>query len=249
MSDQNTEDQVFNQEGESTQPYRRIGQGFCGSVWSCPQVPSASDDSSSTTAIKREDGGPGRFLRNDYHMHQLILQSLERCPEELRVFTVPRFHAFIPQSHPGWDDGRVLGRFPAGYTSCNVLFSERIPPMPEPIQKLLVDKFCPKTPESLTSQICADEQNQDCLVRPYLGRTKHGPRKISNLLLQPAQLPATPRPDARAGPVSSCSGLRDGHGKSFGVLALGCRDRRERRRVRPSSSTTSAIRRRPTCPQ
>ncbi|KAK8078670.1 zinc finger domain-containing protein [Apiospora saccharicola] len=174
MIDQKTENQVFNHESLSTQPYRRIGQGFCGSVWSCPQAPSATGDSSATTAIKREDGGPGRSLRNDYDMHQLVLRSLDQCPEELRMFTVPQCHAFIPPSHSGWDDGRVLGRFPAGYTSCNVLISERIPPMPEPIRNLLVDKFCPKNPESLPAQIRADEQNQDCLVRPYLGRTKHG---------------------------------------------------------------------------
>ncbi|KAK8135093.1 hypothetical protein PG984_007105 [Apiospora sp. TS-2023a] len=174
MNDRKTQDQVFTQESLSTQPYRRIGQGFCGSVWSRPQAPSASGDSSATTAIKREDGGPGRSLRNDYDMHQLILCSLEQCPEELRMFTVPHCHAFIPPNHSGWDDGRVLSRFPPGYTPCNVLISERIPPMPEPIRNLLVDKFCPKTPESLPAQIRADEQNQDCLVRPYLGRTKHG---------------------------------------------------------------------------
>ncbi|KAK7919891.1 zinc finger protein-domain-containing protein [Apiospora marii] len=163
MNDQKTEDQAFNQESLSTQPYRRIGQGFCGSVWSCPQSPSASGDSNATTAIKREDGGPGRSLRNDYDMHQLILRSLEQCPEELRVFTPPRMGR-RPRVVP----------VPRRIHPCNILISERIPPMPEPIRNLLVDKFCPKTPESLPAQIRADEQNQDCLIRPYLGRTKHG---------------------------------------------------------------------------
>lgn len=45
---------------------RRIGQGFCGTVWA----------SYTGNAHKREDGGPGRSLRNDYNMHQKAIESL-----------------------------------------------------------------------------------------------------------------------------------------------------------------------------
>ncbi|KAK7949320.1 uncharacterized protein PG986_010206 [Apiospora aurea] len=137
--------------------YRRIGQGFCGSVWSAPEDPSRSTDPARAIAIKREDGGPGRSLVNDYNRHGDILEAVHECPKDLRVFT------------------RLLRRFPAGYTPRNALFTERIPPMPERVRNLLIDKFCPTTHDaSLPAKIRADAQNRDCLVRQYLGRTKHG---------------------------------------------------------------------------
>jgi len=49
---------------------RRIGAGFCGSVWA-PRT--ASENAHS---FKREDGGPGRSVYNDYVMHQKILSAL-----------------------------------------------------------------------------------------------------------------------------------------------------------------------------
>ncbi|KAK8124203.1 hypothetical protein PG999_004121 [Apiospora kogelbergensis] len=160
---------VFAEQSLVQQPYRRIGAGFCGSVWS-PDFTTTS----TTVAIKREDGGPGRSLLNDYNIHQTIIQSLESCPLELRTFTVPQCLAFVPKEHPGWQDGKVLARFPPGYEACNILISERIPPMPADVRNRIIDKFCPSNPPSLPDQIRADDKNRDCLVRPYLGRSKHG---------------------------------------------------------------------------
>ena len=51
--------------------YREIGKGFCGSFWT---LPTPVEDQK---AIKREDGGPGRFLSKDYQMHKTILQHLQ----------------------------------------------------------------------------------------------------------------------------------------------------------------------------
>ncbi|KAK8093438.1 hypothetical protein PG997_000123 [Apiospora hydei] len=162
---------------ENLPTYRRIGQGFCGSVWSAPEDPSTSTDPARAVAIKREDGGPGRSLVNDYSRHTDILDAVHKCPKDLRVFTVPRFLAWLEKL--AWNtratDQRLLRRFPAGYTPCDALFTERIPPMPERVRNLLIDKFCPTTPDAaLPAKIRADAQNRDCLVRPYLGRTKHG---------------------------------------------------------------------------
>jgi hypothetical protein len=43
--------------------FYKIGTGFCGTVWT------STDDSLKNYAFKREDGGPGRSLLNDYDMH------------------------------------------------------------------------------------------------------------------------------------------------------------------------------------
>ncbi|KAE8853942.1 hypothetical protein HRS9122_00934 [Pyrenophora teres f. teres] len=44
---------------QSNGKYRCIGKGFCGSIWT---VESSQDKDNQQTAIKREDGGPGRAL-------------------------------------------------------------------------------------------------------------------------------------------------------------------------------------------
>ncbi|TID20754.1 hypothetical protein E2P81_ATG05383 [Venturia nashicola] len=42
--------------------YRCIGKGFCGSVW--------ASESFGGSAMKREDGWPGRSVKKDYEMHK-----------------------------------------------------------------------------------------------------------------------------------------------------------------------------------
>ncbi|KAI4248858.1 MAG: hypothetical protein L6R40_000870 [Gallowayella cf. fulva] len=63
--------------------YRRIGMGFCGSVWAAEP---GSDD---VCAIKREDGGPGRSLWMDYLMHREVFKALVACQSRV---SVPRCH-------------------------------------------------------------------------------------------------------------------------------------------------------------
>jgi hypothetical protein len=148
---------VIQQDSTSTK-FRRIGQGFCGSVWAAEE---------GTTAVKREDGGPGRSLLNDYNMHKLVLETT--LMENLSV-CVPRWPTFVTHSNIWWNMNLV--RFPTGYTTCNALCSERIPPLPQQVRDLLVDGYCPAV---LTATIKANDADRDCLVRPYLGR-----RKIQN---------------------------------------------------------------------
>jgi hypothetical protein len=50
---------------ETSAKYRCIGKGFCGTV--C-----ALDGG---YALKREDGGPGRSLQNDFDMHLKLLEA------------------------------------------------------------------------------------------------------------------------------------------------------------------------------
>ena len=90
-------------------PYRRIGQGFCGTVWAA---------STTGNAVKREDGGPGRSLHNDFVMYRRILDSFSAAPASSSCTTtttastttsaytprarVPQCHRYIPAGDTTW---------------------------------------------------------------------------------------------------------------------------------------------------
>ena len=142
---------------ESIQMYRRIGHGHCGSVWTLDDV----------NALKREDGGPGRDLFNDYETHQKILASPSSRANELRI-QIPGCYQFINSNDLTWWNKQVA-RFPSEFQPCNTLVTERIPPFPEGVRLNLIDKYCPT---HLRDLIKASKPDQDCLIRPYLGRRR-----------------------------------------------------------------------------
>ncbi|PYI22751.1 hypothetical protein BO99DRAFT_259127 [Aspergillus violaceofuscus CBS 115571] len=148
--------------------YQRIGAGFCGTVWT--RSPTGS-------AIKREDGGPSRSLANDFTMHNQAYEAflsfsdakrnMRNPPTQLQA-RIPQCHKYItPQDQSWWDTN--LRWFPDGYTACNAILSERIPPFPEHTRRLLVDRYCP--PE-LRQDIHRSASNEACLIRPYIGRKR-----------------------------------------------------------------------------
>ncbi|KAF2668733.1 hypothetical protein BT63DRAFT_426003 [Microthyrium microscopicum] len=134
---------------------REIGKGNCGSVWA---------SSEANFCFKREDGGPGRSLHNDYIMHKKVLETL---PAEATV-QVPNCHEYIGQDDELWWRNQ-LHRFPKGRQPCNVLITERVPAFSKPVREKLIDLFCPETGKAVIYTSKADE---DCIVRPYLGRRR-----------------------------------------------------------------------------
>jgi len=96
--------------------YRCIGKGFCGSVW-------AAEDGTNH-AIKREDGGPGRSVTNDYNMHLQIIRSANQHRPSM-LLAIPQCQSLIYSNNMWWVEN--LHRFPAGFTECRALISERIP--------------------------------------------------------------------------------------------------------------------------
>lgn len=155
----------------SSVPFCLIGSGFCGSVW----APVGEENS---FALKREDGGPGRSLANDHDMHRRILTSLDQLnrkpPASLsQQVQVPRCFHFIDAGNTAWWSENLL-RFPKGYSPCNILQSERIPPLSLLIRERLIAKYCPM---ALIDEIKASVSNKSCLVRPYLGRRRHGAQR------------------------------------------------------------------------
>lgn len=150
---------------ENDATLRIIGKGACGTVW-------ASSEKGS--ALKREDGGPGRSLRNDFDMHRQVLQSFQELRNlgKLRQMhlkiQIPACYEFIESTDQNWWTVNQR-RFPPGYMPCNILHSQRIPPFSEPTRKLLIDNYCPP---KIAPEISTSEANKDCLIRPYLGRRR-----------------------------------------------------------------------------
>lgn len=136
----------------------KIGQGFCGTVWA----------SSTGPAFKREDGGPARSLRNDFEMHQRVLQGFQKFTQLHLRIQIPACYDFIKSTDRIWWSMNQR-KFPPGYTPCNIILSQRIPPFPESTRQLLISSFCPT---NITQQILNSEPDKDCLVRPYLGRRR-----------------------------------------------------------------------------
>ncbi|OJJ42292.1 hypothetical protein ASPZODRAFT_147596 [Penicilliopsis zonata CBS 506.65] len=141
--------------------FHNIGRGFCGTVWST---------ASPGPAFKREDGGPQRSLANDFTMHKRLLEAFVTAKQNgihIRV-KIPQCDTFItPDQHDWWREN--LPRFPEGYTPCNMIQAQRIPPFKEPTRRLLVEKFCP---DEIQKEIVSSRPNEACLVRAYLGRRR-----------------------------------------------------------------------------
>ncbi|KAE8153311.1 zinc finger protein-domain-containing protein [Aspergillus avenaceus] len=147
--------------------YTRIGSGFCGTVWA-----KGIED----LAIKREDGGPSRSLTNDFTMHKraldafLKLSCIERRDRDELLQTqvrIPQCYSFLTPHDTWWK--KNLASFPPGYSSCNAICSERIPPFPENTRTLLVERYCPA---EIRDQILSSASNRACLIRPYIGRKR-----------------------------------------------------------------------------
>ncbi|RDW81268.1 zinc finger protein [Aspergillus mulundensis] len=147
-------------------PLRRIGAGFCGTVWAAEERGSA---------FKREDGGPHRSLLHDFQTHQHILHcmhqtDLTEAPETKQTqynINIPLCHGYIDPLDAWWKNN--LARFPEGYEPCNTIHAQRIPPVPEATRRFLTEQYCP---EPLRANILASDANRDCMIRPYLGRRR-----------------------------------------------------------------------------
>lgn len=66
----------------------RIGAGHCGTVWS-------SDVPSGALALKREDGGPGRSLKNEFFVQSEVSVATIPPAARLSQTLVPRCLDFL----------------------------------------------------------------------------------------------------------------------------------------------------------
>ncbi|KAJ4371199.1 hypothetical protein N0V83_004415 [Neocucurbitaria cava] len=160
----------------AAQDYRCIGKGFCGSVWALEGNPGHA-----CTAIKREDGGPGRSITNDYINHLRVLQAALQHPPATPL-SVPQCHELIQPTDEAWWLQR-LHQFPPGYSACRALLSERIPRVPRIISNKIVDLFCDGN-APLSDFVKSNLDDDACLIRPYLGRRRRHRQETSTSRFQ-----------------------------------------------------------------
>lgn len=149
----------------------KIGAGACGMVFA---------HVGKSTIIKFQRTAK-IDLANDFRQHVKIASCLDRWPvHQVKIPGCLGFH------HPEHEMD-FLGQFPklaeAAQGQVNlptpILVADRILPLPQPVRELLISQFCPP---NLQQQARDSVSNQDCLVRPYLGKTcEVRPQSLFNL--------------------------------------------------------------------
>ncbi|EHK47886.1 hypothetical protein TRIATDRAFT_192157 [Trichoderma atroviride IMI 206040] len=126
--------------------------------------------------MKREDGGPGRSITNEYRVHKRLLECLKSLDTTQIsaifgvsgiLFNIPESEAFIDENAPEWAD--ILPRLPADYAPCKAIISEKIMPVSLPFRRMIINNFIPGVD---TDKILDTQTNKHCLIRPYLGRRR-----------------------------------------------------------------------------
>ena len=147
--------------------FRKIGKGHCGSVW-------APDCTGKASAFKRADGLTGRSIENDSNMHQRIehafIVSQVEHPSRFAQLCILQHRRLISGKDTIWWRSHQ-SMFPAQFEACDTLETERILPLERRTREMLINKFCHP---QIKDTIKASRDDEDCLVRPYLGRRTHG---------------------------------------------------------------------------
>jgi hypothetical protein len=154
--------------------FRCIGKGFCGSVW-------ALESNEAGTAIKREDGGPGRSITNDYNMHIRVQRGSYEYLQPSTALSIPKCHQLVEAANPWWETRPA--QFSAGYSACRALVSERIPAVPRAVSDKVVDLLCEGNTK-LSGFVKSNPDDDSCLIRPYLGRRRRHKQGASNSRFQ-----------------------------------------------------------------
>lgn len=135
-----------------------IGAGACGTVY---------EQAGNPLCVKKErfHKSPDKNLKNDYNMHKTIHNSFKKYSVDIHV---PFPDRFIPADDPSFLEYQNL--FPStDQDPSDLLFTERILPLPQSLREALIDRYCPET---LKDQARANAVNRNCLVRLYLGRIR-----------------------------------------------------------------------------
>jgi len=137
---------------------RVIGKGQCGEIWT--RVGSG-------LVTKTNNPGKEDQLWNDSCMHRLIEDTMRTTPTNLQCdINIPKFDMLVNLTEGFWNDAPEHIR--PDIKSKYGLVSSRIKPITENLRRHIVEAFAPSSANKRA--ILTEWENQDCLVRLYLGR-------------------------------------------------------------------------------
>ncbi|CAD6589584.1 MAG: hypothetical protein ASARMPREDX12_003891 [Alectoria sarmentosa] len=149
----------------SEQKYLRvIGLGSCGTVFEIPGTELAFKKGTS------KDGIWNDFCLTN-KVHNAIKEVRTKMQETFRdnkILRTPLCHQYHPvEDEKFWSDN--LKRFPVSHRTKQPLFTvDRILPLPQATREALIEEFFDDD-EELQQEAKDDPDNEDCLVRLYLG--------------------------------------------------------------------------------
>ncbi|XP_014557798.1 hypothetical protein COCVIDRAFT_14977 [Bipolaris victoriae FI3] len=152
-----------------------VGRGQCGTVL-------ALNDTDSVVKIPNSPAKEDELF-TDYQIHYSVYSTL--APLSSVNISVPRPEAWITRGSTIWFS--TASCFPKGIPSIPNygLISKRILSVPLCFREDIVDLLCPKAIKTIKTKFLARHENNDCLVRLYLGRrscTSH--REAGNIRLR-----------------------------------------------------------------
>lgn len=148
--------------------FREIGKGSIGAVYEhpgtvrCYKLPLLDDSTK---------------LWNNYQIHTAVHEAFTNARHLDIAVRIPEMYWYANNRTSGfWEEN--LDKFPFTPTfpkkARDALCMERVLPLPRPLRHLLIDRYCPSDKDEAKSY----GPNQDCLVRPILGRRRFGSGKI-----------------------------------------------------------------------
>ncbi|KAL8919965.1 MAG: hypothetical protein Q9208_006533 [Pyrenodesmia sp. 3 TL-2023] len=158
-----------------------IGLGTAGTVFSIPSSPPPP-------ALALKKGGPESPIWTDFNLtnraHNAFIDTRSALKEafpDVPAVRVPLCYEFFPEERGEEEEendkggeGQYVGlrmdRFPRTHRSQRAMFTvERIPPVAKTARDALVDLYFEDEDEDGKEGAKREEENEDCLVRVYLG--------------------------------------------------------------------------------
>jgi len=137
---------------------KEIGKGQCGTIY-------ALTATAPTAVIKLPNASNKETeLHNDDRIHLRVQKAFATVPSSRWDINVPGLLGWVSSNtEPFW--ANHAGSLVPNYG----LLSERIFPLQAPVREAIVDRLCPKSITGNKKDFLNKAENEDCLVRLYLG--------------------------------------------------------------------------------
>lgn len=156
-----------NKAADEEQEYRIIGVGSCGTVFEIPGTQLAVKKGNDTKAMWND------FLLTN-RIHNAIADTRELLQDAFPERTLPKSAQcsdfWLADSKGYWDAN--LEKYPRSHRETGAAFQvDRIPPLSQPIREALIELYFDSN-NDIRQEAKNDEDNNDCLVRIYLGENE-----------------------------------------------------------------------------